>query len=123
MNTFRAGSLRDYIHIQRRAGGKDEWGTPLPESWENLTAQRLAANVQHLSGQGAIKANADVSIVRASIRIRRRADVNAGMRVLFGSSIYDIEAVLPGGDRVHIDLVCRLLPVTDASEPAPGGWG
>ena len=106
---LKAGTLRDRIHIQRRAGGKDDWGSPLPESWENLTAQRLAANVQHRSGLGTIKADADVSIVRASIRIRRRADVNAGMRVLFGSSIYDIEAVLPGETREHTDLVCKLV--------------
>lgn len=108
MNTFRAGTLRDRIHIQRRTGGKDGWNSPLPEGWENITAQRIAANVQHRSGLGAIKADADVSIVRASIRIRRRTDVTADMRVLFGPSIYDIEAVLPGESREHIDLVCKL---------------
>ena len=125
MNTLRAGTLRDRIHIQRRTGGKDEWDTPLPVSWENITAQRLAADVQHRSGLSTIKADADVSIVRASIRIRRRADVDAGMRVLHAGSIYDIEAVLPGVDRAHIDLVCRLLPVTDAPAPESesGGWG
>lgn len=106
---LRAGTLRDRIHIQRKSGGETAWGSPLPEAWANLTSQRIAANVQHRSGLSAIKADADISIVRASIRIRRRTDVNAGMRVLFGSAVYDIEAVLPGETREHTDLVCKLI--------------
>lgn len=106
MTTLRAGTLRDRITIQRRTGGKDGWGSPLPEGWEEVA--KLWANVRHLSGSAAIKAGADVSVVRASIRIRRRSDVDAGMRVLFGTQVYEIEAVLPGEAREHIDLVCKL---------------
>ena len=106
MNTFRAGSLRDYIHIQRRATAEDGWGSPI-DTWENITAQRLAANVRHRSGMSTIKADADVSTSRASIRIRRRTDVNAGMRVLFDGQVYEIDDVLPGETREYIDLVCR----------------
>lgn len=109
MNTLRAGTLRDRIHIQRRTGGEDEWGTPQPVSWENITTQRLAADVQHRSGLSTIKADADVSIVRASIRIRRRAAVDAGMRVLFAGHIYEIEAVLPGKTREDVYLVCKRI--------------
>ncbi|WP_159917868.1 phage head closure protein [Pantoea sp. 18069] len=106
---MKAGSLKDRIHIQRKTGGKDDWGTPLSEAWEDITAQRLAANVRHRSGLGAIKADAEVSIVRASIRIRRRTDVDAGMRVVFMFTLYDIEAVLPGETREYIDLVCKQI--------------
>ena len=109
MNTLRAGTLRDRIHVQRRTGGKDEWDTPQPASWENITTQRLAADVQHRSGLSTIKADADVSIVRASIRIRRRSDVDAGMRVLVGPAIYEIEAVQPGASREFVDLVCKRI--------------
>jgi len=109
MTTFRAGTLRDRIHIQRKTGGADEWGTPLPEGWENISPGRIAANVQHKSGLGTIKADAEVSIVRASIRIRRRAGVDAGMRVLFDGQIYELKAVLPGPTREYIDLVCELI--------------
>lgn len=104
---MKAGTLRDRIHIQRKTGGVDDYNQPLPQGWENITAQRIAANVQHRSGLSTIKADAEVSIVRASIRIRRRADVTAGMRVLLGVAVYDIEAVLPGDTREHIDLVCK----------------
>lgn len=107
MTTFRAGTLKDRIHIQRRTSGKNRVGQPLPDAWENITPTRIAASVLHKSGMGAIKAEAEVSIVRASIRIRRRSDVDAGMRVLFGAATYDIEAVLPGSSREFVDLVCK----------------
>lgn len=107
MTTFRAGTLRDRIHIQRKTGGKNRVGQPLPGGWENITPTRIASDVKHKSGLGAIKADAEVSIVRASIRIRRRSDVAAGMRVLFGAAVYDIEAVLPGSSREFVDLVCK----------------
>lgn len=103
-----AGQLRDPIYIQRKTGGKDAWGTPLPEAWENITARSIWANVRHQSGSGAIKADADVSVVRASVRIRWRTGVDAGMRVVHAGANYDIEAVLPGANRLHLDLVCKL---------------
>lgn len=104
---MQAGTLRDRIHIQRKTDERDEWGSAKPGAWENITPQRLAANVRHRSGLGAIKADAEVSIVRASIRIRRRSDVGAGMRVVFLETVYDIEAVLPGETREYVDLVCK----------------
>lgn len=102
-----AGTLRDRIKLQRQAGGKDGWGTPLPADWVDVAP--LWANVRHLSGTSAIKAGADTSVVRSSIRIRRRDGVNPGMRVLYAGQIYHIEAVLPGETREHLDLVCKLV--------------
>lgn len=109
MNTFRAGTLKDRITMQRHNQDKDEWGTPIPgtEAWIDVAT--VWADVLHKSGLGTIKADAEVSIVRASIRIRRRAGVDAAMRVLFGSSVYSIEAVLPGPTREYMDLVCKLI--------------
>lgn len=125
--TIIAGSFPHQIHIQRKSGGQDDWGTPLPEAWENITATPIWSNVRYLSGSEAIKAGADVSTVRASVRIRWRTGIDAGMRVVHSGQVLDIEAVLPGVGRQHVDLVCRLLPVTDAPQPGPdpgsGGWG
>ena len=127
---MQAGTLRDPIHIQRKTGGQDGWGSPLPEAWENITAAPIWANVRFLSGSESIKAGADVSVVRASVRLRWRTGIDAGMRVVHAGQALDIEAVLPGAGRQHVDLVCRVLPVTDAPAPAPpapepggGGWG
>ncbi len=107
--SFDPGTLKDRITIQRHNQDKDEWETPIPgtEAW--IDVAKVWADVLHKSGLGAIKADAEVSIVRASIRIRRRAGVDAGMRVLFGPSIYSIEAVLPGPTREYMDLVCKFI--------------
>lgn len=103
---MRAGTLDTSATIQRRSGGTNDWGEPLPDGWEDVAT--VWANVLHKSGGQAIRADAEVSTVRASIRIRHRADVDAGMRVLVESRIYDIEAVLPGAQRrVYLDLVCK----------------
>ena len=105
--TIAAGEFPHQIHIQRKTDGKDAWGTPLPDAWESLTAKPIWANVRYLSGSESIKAGADVSTVRASVRIRWRAGVTTGMRVIHQGQVLDIEAVLPGAGRLHVDLVCK----------------
>ena len=46
--------------------------------------------------------------MRASIRIRRRDDITAAMRVVHGAKVYDIKAVLPDEHgRGFLDLVCE----------------
>lgn len=102
---MRAGTLDTRITIQRKTGGTDAWGAPLPEAWEDYAT--IWANVRHLSGTESIKAGADVSVVSASIRIRWRQDVTAGMRVVAGAAVYDIEAVLPGPRREYVDLAVK----------------
>ena len=48
------------------------------------------------------------SVVRSSVRIRPIAGIDAGMRVLLNGQHYDIKAVLPGGRRGWVDLVCEV---------------
>ena len=105
---MQAGRLNTRCVIQRRTGGTNDWGEPLPEGWE--THATVWANVKHLSGSEAIKADAEVSTVRASIRIRFRSDITAGMRVLIGLVPYEILAVQPDvAGRVYVDLVCQVV--------------
>ena len=105
---MQAGRLSTRCVIQRRTGGTNDWGEPLPEGWE--THATVWANVKHLSGSEAIKADAEVSTVRASIRIRYRAGVNAGMRAVHNLTAYNITAVMPDvGGREYVDLVCKLV--------------
>lgn len=103
---MQAGRLGSLVTIQKRTSPADSWGAPLPEGWEEHCS--VWANVKHLSGAESIKADADVSTVRASVRIRFRTDVNAGMRVLIGGAVYLIDAVLTDmAQRKHVDLVCK----------------
>ena len=105
---MQAGRLDTRITIQRKTGGTDAWGAPLPEGWE--THATVWSNIRHLSGSDAIKADAEVSTVRASIRIRFRSDITAGMRVLVGLAVYQIEAVMPDlGRREFVDLVVKVV--------------
>lgn len=106
---MQAGTLKDRITIERHTQAKDQWGSLIPgtEAWVEVA--KVWASVLHKSGLGTIKADAEVSIVRASIRIRRRAGVDAGMRVLFDGNVYELKAVLPGPTREYIDLVCELV--------------
>ncbi len=77
----------------------------MPEAWADYAS--LWSNIRFLSGTESIKAGADTSIVKASIRIRWRQDVTAGMRIVAGAAVYDIEAVLPGQRREYVDLQAK----------------
>ena len=103
---MRAGALRSRITIQHRADVANDIGELVP-TWATLAA--VWADVRHTSGTEAIKADASASIVRASIRIRFRSDITAAMRALVGSTIYEVQAVLPDQRREYLDLVCEAL--------------
>ena len=100
-----AGTLDQHLTLQRRAAAVDEIGQPLGESWSDVAF--LWASVRHLKGLESIKAGMPVSQVKASIRIRHRAGLDAGMRVLHGTAVYQVDAVLPHG-REWVDLSCVL---------------
>ena len=105
---MRAGTLNSRVMVQRRGVAEDEWGQPLPEAW--LDFLPLWANIKHLSGSQAIKAGAPTSIVQASIRIRYRTDIDAAMRVVHGTTVYEIKAPLPDEvRREYVDLVCEVV--------------
>ena len=97
-------TLNHRIDIERRVAGEDALGQPI-EEWELVAA--VWADVRHESGLSAIKGDADVSIVKASIRIRHRAGLDTGMRVTNGADHYDIRAILPDGHQKYLDLVCQ----------------
>ena len=105
---LRAGDLRNRITIQRLAQNEDAWGQPLPAGWADVG--KAWANIRNQSGLATIKAGAEISIVQTSIRVRYRADVLAGMRVLHGATVYMVRAVLPGeARREYLDLVCEVV--------------
>lgn len=106
---LRAGTLNKQISIQRHGQGTDEWNTPLPGAIAWVEVAKVWANIRHMSGSETIRAGAEVSTVRVSIRIRYRAGINAGMRVVHAGQVYDIEAPLPDSTRRWLDLACKLI--------------
>ena len=103
---MRAGVLNSLLTIQQNGTSVDELGQPI-EGWADVA--QVWGNVRHLRGVEAIKAGAVTSTVSASIRIRYRPDLNAGMRVLADGRTYEIKAVLPDMQRrEYVDLVCEV---------------
>lgn len=106
---MRSGTLKELITIQRPSGTRDAAGQVDPDAWTDVYTQ-VRAHILHQTGAEANRADAPVSVVKASIRIRYSADraatLHAGMRVVHGAVVYDIKAVLPDlQQRQHIDLV------------------
>ena len=103
---MQAGNLNTRVTIQQRTSGVDDWGSPLPEAWQDVAS--VWADFRHKSGSETIRADAETSTVRASVRIRWRTNVDAGMRLKVGEVYYSITAVLPDlAGRVFVDLVCE----------------
>jgi SPP1 family predicted phage head-tail adaptor len=102
-----AGQLNRKITIQSIGSSVDSIGQPV-ETWS--TFAQPWANIRFLNGVESVKADAEVSVSKASIRIRYRQDITAAMRVSYNSITYQIKAVLPDeAKRDHVDLVCEVV--------------
>lgn len=101
-----AQTLRHRITVQALPEGTDANGDP-SKDWTDVCT--IWANIRVSSGMERIRAGASTSTVPASIRIRARRGLDAGMRVVHGSAIYDIQAVPPAElGAVYMDLVCEV---------------
>lgn len=105
---MQAGKLNRRVAILCKSGDRSPSGQLLPDSWVELV--KVWASIAYASGLQTIKGDAEVSLARASIRIRYRTDVAAGMRVQHGSTMYRIHAVLPDErGREFVDLVAEAV--------------
>lgn len=97
--------MNDRITLQQRGTGKDSLGQPI-ESWPDIAT--VWADVLFQSGAEVMRAGADTAIVKCSIRIRARAGLDTGARVLFKSKVYDVKSALPDSrDSAFMFLVCE----------------
>jgi len=100
-----AGQLRHRVELQTRVDTVDEIGQP-STAW--ATAATVWADIRYQTGLSAIKSGQDVSVVRASIRMRHRT-VNAGQRIVYGDETFDILAVQPDVRKAYLDVVCEVI--------------
>ena len=100
--------FNDYLSFLKPQQGKDALGQPNP-SQEWLPVDPGAwGSVRHLGGLETLRAGAEVSVLRASIRTWYRADVDETMRVVHSGRTYDIKSPpLRNADRRFMDLVCE----------------
>ena len=104
---MQAGRLNRRCTLQQPGTATDELGQPIP-GWTDVAT--VWADIRMKSGLEAIKAGASVSVVQASIRVRYRAGINAGMRIVHNLTAYEILAVQPDvGGREYVDLVCQVV--------------
>ncbi len=104
---MQAGRLNRRCTLQAPGTTQDELGQPIP-GWTDVAT--LWADIRMKSGLESIKAGAPVSVVQASIRVRYRAGITAGMRIVHNLQAFNITAVLPDvGAREYIDLVCEVV--------------
>ncbi len=102
---MKAAALRHRIDLQSLVDSVDEIGQP-STTWTSTAF--LWGDVRYLTGLSAIKAGADTSTSRVSIRVRH-GSFNAGQRIVYGNEVFDIQAVLPDGKREYVDLVCVVV--------------
>jgi SPP1 family predicted phage head-tail adaptor len=96
--------MNDRITLQRPGPGAGKLRAP--ETWEPVAT--VWAHVLFPSGAEVVRAGAEVSIVKCSIRVRARADIDTSARVLFKGKAYDVESALPDSrDSRFMFLVCK----------------
>lgn len=102
-----AGRLTSPVVIEKLIHGFDEIGQPIHDTWEKHCD--AWASVRFMGGIESIKAGAQASVARASIRVRYRDDLTTAMRVMHAGKVFDIVSVLPDEQRrEHVDMVCEM---------------
>lgn len=102
-----AGFLNRKVLIKSCSTSVDSLGQPV-ETWSTFAT--TWANIRFLSGVETAKAGTEVSLKKASIRIRYRTDITEAMRVEYYGLTYQINAVLRDeAKRVYVDLVCEVV--------------
>ena len=104
---MQAGRLNRRCVLQSPSTATDELGQPIP-GWTDVAT--VWGDIRMKSGMEAIKAGAPVSVVQASIRVRYRAGITAGMRIVHNLQAYNIVAVMPDvGGREYVDLIAEVV--------------
>lgn len=104
-----AGKRKTLVKIQQLGTTQDSIGQNV-EGWVDVTATAIYANIKHRTGSEALRADRDTSVVQVSIQINKRAGVTNQMRVLQGTKVYKIVAVLPDEtEKDKMFLLCEQL--------------
>jgi len=101
-------SLNRQVVIKSRTAGEDADGQPL-ETW-TVTVATVWADIRYLSGTETIKGGAETSTAKASIRLNYRTNLTTDMRVVYGSTVFQIKAILPDASGQNwLDLACEVV--------------
>lgn len=103
---IRAGELRHRVTIQQNnSTSRDAVGAEVP-NWQDVAT--VWAAVEPLRGREYLESQQVNAEVDTRIRIRHYPGITPDMRVIWGSRIYEIEAVINVDERDReIHLMCR----------------
>lgn len=106
-STYDPGRLNCRVTIHAQTAAADAIGQPL-DTWTQVG--QAWADIRHQSGLESLRADKPTSEVKASIRMRYRTNVTAGMRIHHGATVYHIDAVLPDETRRQwVDFTCKVV--------------
>lgn len=107
---IKAGTLRHQVTIQRLvAGSPQQKPSGEPDTAWAAWLTNVSASIEPLRGRELFAAQEHHSEVTTRIRVRYRAGVEPTMRVVFGSTVYEVLAVLDKEMRhVELELLCRV---------------
>lgn len=105
---MQAAKLNTRLSLQLQSTTQDGAGQPI-KTWAEVA--KLWADVRYQRGLESIRAGANTSASKVSIRIRHRAGVTAAMRLVHDTdgTVYNIQSTLPGPRNRYIDLVCEVV--------------
>jgi SPP1 family predicted phage head-tail adaptor len=95
---IRAGKLRHEIEIQQPSETQDAYGEPTG-SWSTFAAVR--ASVEPLQGREFFASQQMQAEVTTRFRIRWISGVSPSMRILFGTRLFNISAVINPDEKNH----------------------
>lgn len=102
---MRAGDLRNRITIQSKTVVQNTFGEEVI-TWIDFAT--VWAAIEPLRGREFLDAEMSTSEITTKIIIRQRDGISPEMRVLHGSTIYNIRAVIPVETRKReIQLMCQ----------------
>ena len=103
---MRKGQLRHILTIQRQGQAIDEYGAPIFGGGDWVDVITVWGALEAMRGSEYFAAKQIQSSVTQRIRIRYMDGINPEMRVLHGTTVYNIAAVLPDNRRTEIVLMC-----------------
>jgi SPP1 family predicted phage head-tail adaptor len=105
---MQAGKLRHYVTFERLDVSFDSEGATVEEWVPLFDGRRIPADVDAISGRELLAANALQSKVSTRIVIRYRQGLLPQDRIVYGDTIYSIEAIVPDphSRRQWITLQC-----------------
>lgn len=104
---MQSGRLRHPLDLERLESTQDPVTGAMTESWVKVA--REWASVAGVNGREFIQSDATQAETTYRITIRYREEIDPTWRLVDGSIMYGIEAILPDNQKRQMVLMCKTL--------------